>query len=318
MSKAVIDWLNFTFDNSKVNSDLSIGVRVRNWLQHWTGAPVAGRQGKGMHGFETSIKFYIINLNEEIPIAICAWGGTNQRGRVYVSLNGTGCARLTSEKWKQAQQLLTILEARITRVDVAVDALNGEFTVDEAAAWYAQGGFNCGGRNPVYRVEGDWLEAQGTGRSFYVGKRINGKYTRIYEKGKQLGDKMSDWTRFEVELHNVDRDIPHDVCTEPTKYFAGCFPCCLPLVEFGAERIATNKAEFDISLARLVQCAKDSYGKLINVLRFNCPDDGFQRLIDELSVEGVPRRLEKTVSSIINSPPEPGRSDPVGVAVILH
>lgn len=44
----------------------------------------------------------------------------------------------------------------------------------------------------------------GRGRTFYVGRRENGKLLRVYEKGKQLGAENSPWVRIELELHNKD------------------------------------------------------------------------------------------------------------------
>ncbi|UWT36668.1 replication initiation factor domain-containing protein [Neisseria gonorrhoeae] len=39
-----------------------------------------------------------------------------------------------------------------------------------------------------------------SGKTYGIGSRESSKYVRIYEKGKQLGDKTSTWTRFEIEF----------------------------------------------------------------------------------------------------------------------
>ena len=49
-------------------------------------------------------------------------------------------------------------------------------------------------------------------KPFYVGKRGNSKFTRVYEKGKQFGDVNSPWVRFETEFRAGDIDIPLEFC----------------------------------------------------------------------------------------------------------
>jgi phage replication initiation protein len=291
---AVIDWLSFTFEGWPDSGD--IGRMVQVWLKEWIQGPCQGLEGNGMHGFEHSVQFFSVHDHEIVPIGICAWGGKNQKGRIYVSINGTGCSLI--QDWPCVRRIMEGISARITRADVAVDALNGEFTVEQAATWYEEGGFTSGGRRPNYRCDGDWLMPQGSGRTLYVGKRQNGKYTRVYEKGKQLGNRESNWTRFEVELHNVDRVIPHDVVTEPSKYFAGCFPVCEGLVDVGAERIRTLREESEISLNRLKSYCKIAYGKLLYVVRHIVKDED-SVLLDELVEQGVPRRLEKVLPALL-------------------
>jgi phage replication initiation protein len=182
--------------------------------------------------------------------------------------------------------------------------------LDDMPGWYEGGKFNAGGRRPTYKVEGDWFTDLGAGRTFYVGRRQNGKYCRVYEKGKQLGNCESPWVRFEVELHNVDRVIPYDIVMRPSEYFSGCYPVCESLVDVGAERIETLRAEHEISLDRLRSYCRIAYGKLIYVLRFQVrqelKDD--LSLIDDLCVEGQPRRLAKTALHMLKQAPPAGAS----------
>lgn len=306
---AVIDWLSFTFDGY---SDGKVDAMVRTWLREWMQSPMVGESGNGLYGFTNSVTFSTMAddliRGEIVPVAVMAWGGERQRGRIYVSINGTGCSMI--KDWPCVQRILETMKARITRADVAVDALDGEFTVEDAQAWYETKGFNAGGRTPTYKVEGDWLTPTGAGRTFYVGRRENGKYARLYEKGRQLGNRESSWNRFEVELHNVDREIPHDICTNPSAYFVGCYPCCEGLVDVGAERIKTIRAEHAISIGKLKSYCRIAYGKLIHVLRFVHQDDELQ-LLNDLTVEGIPRRLEKTALTVLSSraPDDPELSE---------
>lgn len=302
---AVIDWFSFTFDG--VHIDGNIGSMLRGFLQDWLCSPICGDEGNGLHGFESSVQFQTVRLGELLPVAVVAWGGKNQKNKIYVSINGSGCSLIND--WRKVKRFVESVGATITRVDVAVDALHGEFNLDTAQEWYDNKGFNAGGRRPLYSVAGDWLTPTGAGRTFYVGRRKNGKYCRIYEKGKQLGNRDSTWTRFEVELHNTDREIPYDIISHPSEYFSGSYPCCEGLVEHGAQRIKTLRAEHEISIEHLKTFCRIAYGKLINVLRFDIQNqDEDSKLLDELAVEGVPRRLGKTSLTVLSNrgsaPPE--------------
>lgn len=69
----------------------------------------------------------------------------------------------------------------------AVDDVEGVHTVDMSVELYLSGAFGSGGRRPSCHQNGNWIDPDGTGRTFYVGKRENGKLLRVYEKGMQLG-----------------------------------------------------------------------------------------------------------------------------------
>lgn len=140
----------------------------------------------GMLGFKRSYAF-------ERHGAVFAFGGQN--GKAMLSLPGAACAVI--EDWHAfAFFLQSRIQARITRWDGAVDDFEGRRTVNDAVRWFCEGGFTAGGNAPLPRQEGNWLTADAKGRTFYVGKRGNGKLMRVYEKGKQLGDPNSPWVRF--------------------------------------------------------------------------------------------------------------------------
>lgn len=298
---AVVDWLSFTFDAWHDVGEQGVLGMIRCWLREWLQEPIAGEEGNGLYGFSNSVTFYSLKHGEEVVIGVAAWGGKNQAGKVYLSINGTGCSLI--KDWHCVRRICESVKAKITRLDLAVDAVNGEFTTDDALQWYADGLFNRGGRTPKYQQVGPW-RTEGAlysreGRTLYVGVRGNGKFARIYEKGKQLGDSWSVWNRFEVELGDRDRVIPYDAISNPTPYFAGAYPCCESIVDVGASRIATLQEEMRISLARLKSYCRIAYGKLIHVLRIQQPDNASE-LLDELAVEGIPRRLVKPALSALS------------------
>jgi phage replication initiation protein len=180
----------------------------------------------------------------------------------------------------------------IKRVDVAYDDLEGEVV---SIAWaleeYESGGFSSLGRPPRHAVFGDWLAGDRSkhGRTLGIGCRANGKYCRIYEKGKQLGEPGSSWVRVEVEWRGKDRLIPFDVLVRPGIYLAGAYPC-LAALDIEQSRIKTiaNAAstEYDAAVAH----AKRQIGRLLNVMMEVCKGDA-KEVVSKLRRDGIPTRL---------------------------
>jgi phage replication initiation protein len=267
--------------------DIAIEQTIREVLWSLIG-PVHYVEEKGMLGYEKGCRFYVDVQGTSIPIARCDWGGMFHGGRARLDLSGTCCGLV--EDWSEfAAWCEQQPKYKLTRVDLAVDCLDGEFTVEDARDWYVGGEFNAGGRNPRHELRGDWLDPK-YGRTLTVGRRENGKMLRCYEKGRQLGEAASKWTRFEVELRNIDRDIPLDVILDPDTYFAGAYRCLQRLLDVAATRIATDKANGDISLGRLVEFARIAYGQVVTVLRGRLT---MGQVLDEISRPGIPKRLHK-------------------------
>jgi len=218
------------------------------------------------------------------------YGIGGQRGTALVSISGEGCALVPG--WSAlAAYFREELRGRITRWDGAVDDYEGLHSVDWAVEQYRGEGFTNRGRRPSSSLKGDWLE-EVAGKSFYVGRKENGKLMRIYEKGKQLGEKDSPWVRWELELHNVDRRIDWDVLLEPGRYVAGAYPCTA-WVHADACRVKTLRKTDRISYDHLVHHARISVGRLVNTMVERNGGDA-QKVVADLRRPGVPKRLELT------------------------
>jgi len=98
----------------------------------------------------------------------------------------------------------------------------------------------------------------------------------------------SEWTRWEVEFHNVDRVIPWDVLVNPSPYIAGAYPC---MARVGSERtrLKTVRAEDGIAYDRLTRLASIAYGPLINVMLER--EGSAEVVLAKLQRPGAPRRL---------------------------
>jgi phage replication initiation protein len=252
-----------------------------------------------MFGYESGIRFFMDVNGTACAVGRVDYGGLHHKGRARLDLSGS-CCQLVKD-WLALQTWVGQQPAvKITRVDLAVDCLMGEFTVETARDWYLAGEFRAGtsGAMPRHSTPGDWLTPETVyGRTLEVGRRENGKMCRVYEKGRQLGDAASSWTRFEVEWRNNDRDLPLDVLTDCDKYFAGAYKCLQLLLDAMPERIATHQKEGEIVLEKLTVHASTSYGKLIDVLRLKLTAS---EVLDVLSRPGIPGRLEKSSLAAFN------------------
>lgn len=280
---AFVDYLRFTTPVSSLSShsilldrDVFIADLFAD-LKRLFGIEYGGRRDYGRWFYECSYTF-LGTRSGGVYI-----GGN--RNTCCVDLPGSICARV--KDWGAVAEWLERVGASVTRLDIARDCLGGEYTLGDARRWYQEGGFTIN-----RRPSASFIDDMGSGKgcTFYVGSRENGKMLRVYEKGKQLGDKFSPWVRFELELKNRDRVIPLDVVANPGGYLAGAYQC-LSWISQVQERIKTTSKVLKISYDKLRQEAKKSYGRLINFML----DVGFtaDEIVEDLvNRRGYPRRMD--------------------------
>lgn len=284
---AITDWLNCTFPFPDGRSGLNRLFSIL-FAALGDGFAPAIDAGKGLHGW-----LYSFDLGKSG--AKFAYGG--QDNTAFLSLRGEACARVPD--WETLRDVLeNRLEAHITRWDGAIDDYLGAHSVDEAMALYLNGTFGGSGRPPKMKQFGNWVVPDGSGRTIQIGKRESGKLIRIYEKGMQLGENFHPWVRWEVEIHNNDRDIPWDVLKHPGRYAVGAYPKALAWVQAEMSRIVTIQRSQQISYEHLVGWAKQQYGKLFRVMLEveRTPENVLKKLL----LEGVPKRLVNP----LGDPPE--------------
>lgn len=244
-ASAFIDWLNFTCHETTLTNlgagmgitDFDIVSKFSEALQGVLGYGITRQCARGRNFYDRSYE-----LGEGFGF-VCHGG---QRSTILVMINGSGIAAATPGWQYRLQHFLECIAVnpRLTRVDVAHDCYQGEYTVDQADADYDDGGFRLpkSPTNPECEHRGNWKRINGKGRSFYVGLRTSGKFLRVYEKGKQLGDPRSEWVRVELELKSVDRVIPFDILVNPGCYLAGAYPA-LNRINEEQNRIRTIREE---------------------------------------------------------------------------
>jgi phage replication initiation protein len=283
IQRAKIDWLNATFPEPLM-SVAGVVAFLGECCEHPLSAVLDG----GLFGFTQRHRLFAHVNGTKVEVGALAMGGEAQRGRWLLQLTGSGCGLVTD--WPSLRELLEGFQATITRLDLALDFLHGEYTVDDAMDMLADGQFTSNGRTPSRRIVGGWDEGNKEGRTLYVGKAKNGKMLRVYEKGKQKGLADSDWVRYEVQLGNRDRVIPFDAITEPDRYFAGAYPALEALIDEAALPINTTRTDGEIDLVHLAYHAKRCYGKLFHTLADGGVDVG--ALVEEFRIVGIPRRVK--------------------------
>lgn len=273
---AIIDWISFTFLMAiDGHSLITLDDRLRAVLGFGIGMC---RHRKHMNYDES----WELGNN----FGVFASGGSSVGGTSYISINGQGC--IATKDWRGLHDLIVDLQATITRIDLAHDDFIGGHSIETAMKFHAEGGFRgLHGRNPKPKLWEDF--GSGDGRTYYVGKRDNGKLLRVYEKGKQLGDPLSPWVRWELELHNDAYTIHPVTILHPGLYLAGAYPCLNWISKETRHFDAVEQAQ-KISYEKLIGACRNSYGKLIWTMR-NVLGLSDSEILDRLQKQGTPARL---------------------------
>ena len=220
------------------------------------------------------------------------YGG--QRDTILVELNGTGCmAALPGWENRLYEFLNQCIRPKITRVDVAHDFFNGEYTPDQAMLDHDNGHYDVHNMRPKSECRGTaWRNEDGSGKTFYIGKRGNSKFTRVYEKGRQFGDVDSPWVRFETEFRAGDIEIPLDMLLYSGSYLGGAYPICKAIFKTEAKRMNAKVETVNLTFEHKLFYARNQVGKLVNFLKGIGWEDS--QIVDELikGVEGYPKGLQ--------------------------
>ncbi len=295
----VIDWLSITmkqdvFKSSK--SERAEGIEKENIIIDDISIVLKDIFGFGVEFENRNGKnYYKRSFDLEHKSGYVAIGGQNDT--VMIAINGTGCTygHIGWEKHLYDWLVKFAPNAKITRVDLCHDDLEGAYTsVDYFFKEYTKGGFKTGGRSPNIENKGNWYKPTGKGRTLEIGSRSSGKFCRIYEKGKHLGDKTSDWTRTEMEYKSSGFYIGFGVLLNPSDYFLSAYPC------FDVIKTKNNPQTFErkevtnlITFESMLNNLKKQYGNTISFFRDVYQDD--QKLLDiltDIEKKSVPKRLD--------------------------
>ena len=271
---AFIDWITVSFHVATINPKfVRTGQDDDEYMEMCRSAvmdlspslmSIFGKKYHITKQFQKGRNFYQYSFDIGEGLGFVCIGG--QRNTVSITVSGNGLS-MAQNGWEF--QLFKFLEnaqrGKITRIDLAHDDIKGEYlNVYELDKLESAGGFHCGGARSSVRHDGNWKykDPNNQGLTLYVGNRASGKMMRAYEKGKQLGEANSKWTRVEVEYKSVDRNIPFDVLLNPSAYFMGAYPCFETLFQFEtSEKIKTKKKTVEVTLDHSFEVIKKQFGK---------------------------------------------------------
>ncbi|MFD0727052.1 replication initiation factor domain-containing protein [Lysobacter brunescens] len=180
--------------------------------------------------------------------------------RLYEGAAGSGHAK----RWLELRAKLESSAGRITRVDVAADDLHGFHPITWAICRHQAGEFDNRGQTPKAQHIDDF--GSGDGSTFYIGSVTSEKRMRVYEKGKQLGDRESPWVRYEVQFTASNRkELPLDLLRDPANYLLGAYPV-LRFLQAMATRIDVTNAAAVATLKSCRRHLKRQYGATLHFI----------------------------------------------------
>ncbi|NVJ57998.1 MAG: replication initiation factor domain-containing protein [Vibrionaceae bacterium] len=293
ISNIGIDMLD-TLCHGEIESFLEVLTDEISYEQNtWT----LERRG-GFSGYKYSAKL----LCNGTQAGLVAWGAANFG--YYVSFSGKGCEAINMEKLYHA--LNQMVGTKLTRVDIALDDLQGNVSIEDIKEKYVDGQFITRGTPPK---AGEFIGYKGMsstdrkkcglvpdmGHTFYVGARENGKIFRAYHKASQLKcEEYPNWNRFEVQIGNRFRVIPLEVLVNPDPYFAGAYPALASLIDDVAPiAISTTRVVFNTTVENAVKHARVQYGKLVNLMRqlYDTDKKILDVLTKDLDITDIPDRI---------------------------
>ena len=302
---AFIDWISFSLKRYTF-MDHYIGLQEQfindacieamgEKLDQIFGFKVGKKRKNGKNFYEQC--YEIIN-HEDVVVGDLCIGGQNNTMLVMVS--GQGCL-MGDYGWQERlyQFLNKAQGAKITRLDLAHDDYDGTYLdIDDLNERETNGEFYYFGKPARVTWFGDWkyLDRDKLGRTLQIGCRTSDKMLRAYEKGKQLGDKNSDWLRVEVELKAKHTIIPFDAIINPSDYFINLYPCFKDLFQYDDQvqsKIEYVKRSLKISIEKGVDIFRHQFGRWLGFFRQWFGDD--EECINALAHDfSVPKRFNMT------------------------
>lgn len=257
-------------------------------------------QKNGLNGYKYSFRMGTDNAN----YGQVAFGGKRQGDTIMVHLYGDGLTA-AGDNWEKALYNWIKVFApftKFTRVDLAHDFIDGEYTPSMALNDWINGGFTQKHTRPNSQCIGaDWNnerfndgDYQRSGKTFYVGSPTSSRLVRVYDKGCELGDKNSNWVRFELQLRNRDYIIPHEILLAAGEYLTGAYPVCETLFQAhldDMQKCARVKKSEEITMLHVLKYASQAASPCINMLEEFGFDDTEIKLLLKGGKFKLPQRL---------------------------
>lgn len=287
VQKTSIDWLAYS-SLSDIEA-LMMGLQVV-WPEMTRTASKAG-----MRGYPKCNALVV----DGVQFGLLGHGA--KHGRASVSLTGVACKTLSDSHLALMHEMLSVVDARLSRVDICFDFYQGECTLDYAMWCFDQGEFrkpkaNCQPKKSIVASTGGYGE--NLGRTLYIGQRDGELYGRIYEKGlevfanmpeeyreactdrewqlqgdeagKPIGTIADTWVRLEAEFKrkHKDRPLALEMLLDRDAYFAGAYPFFARMLGKGdGKGRGSIPSDRELAHDRLIMAHRASYGNHVHSLR---------------------------------------------------
>ena len=283
-SGALVDYLTFTVKESALDA-------IGEWNHRELFFAVFGRTGLSVSDLRPRFwQFYPASAN--IVDAIGESAGRIGQGReetVCISLSGAGCARV--QDWLHVANMLEMIGAKITRLDLAYDDYTGQtlnvHALEQAAL---RGEFAENGRPPKTSFLSD--HGSGAGSTLYVGQKGH-KQLCAYEKGKQLGNPESPWVRVEARLYGKHQHVPADALRRPGEFLRGAYSYLQKLLRGACDRCETIKQTVSDSAVAAVTWFRRQAGQTLGVILEAAGVELPEKLRNVISRNGTPGRFRR-------------------------
>lgn len=286
----VRQWIDASADNARVAA-----LQVFCWFFAGLGLELDDTASGGRF-YTWRVK--IINASKQF-VGMIELGGEECRRAdgtytARIELTGDGCKTLSAarcghaKRWLELRAKLESCAGRLTRVDVCADDLIGKYPLRLAQQWYAEGEFDNRGQRPKAQTVDD--HDSGDGKTFYVGGKKSEKQLRVYEKGREQGDKGSEWVRYEAQFRNSNRkELSLDLLRDPASYLLGAYPV-LKFLHCVATRLEITKAAVEATWKSARRHLRRQYGATLTFIVKNCPTpDALQAVIESCTSPKLPR-----------------------------
>lgn len=223
------------------------------------------REGDGRNGYEKSLRFFVSGEDA----GGIFYGGLHQRNTIFFEMKGALCALIKDVYWYWIYRVVRRYGYRITRFDLAADFFRGECCVRCLYdAWRndPRAVLGTNGRLP----SPDWRDSAHKGATLTLGGRESPRQICTYEKGRQLGDITSPWTRVELRFR-VQKDNINPAVLSPEfwlDYLRATGPWWAKLFPIGGfqkmrrARPVEHESMLKAVIHGLVHCSKQ-YGRLL-------------------------------------------------------
>lgn len=278
--------------------------RIETFVTSILGLSLGPIADKGFNGYKNSRKIY----DSTGRIHCGFFGFEGNQDTVYFQISGCGCKFLFDKISPPSLHfwLYKVLSVRrLTRIDLAVDDMTGNFDCDYAKNAYFDDAFRVGKRGmmPEMSPQPHYRGHELISETIYVGSRQSTFFWRIYDKAAEQSLAKTIWYRSECECKRVDIKVLLNIAAAWNGFNAFSASFSVNSKESMSIRTQTQRACLD--LAGRIQWARKQVGRTLSDILEHFDGDLMQTLgclIDERGGKfGLPDSYQNLIINHLNN-----------------